>query len=560
MTAASLSEKYEDVKRARRELRAAAASAFAARALAAFSDYLPAKSAGLSKLSAVDEKIFGKCLELTEAYKEITAGFERAERGISSEPVGSILRGVTAVLRSRLSYFDELMAESENPVRTEKNRIAAEAAEEFSPGIAEACENPALAKEALLELCRKAVRAAAARLDNFEKRPALTFYMDFLKNEYGELSTIIKQQILEIEQAEADFSENPEYTPAREALSLLRELYQHMGKDLAEIEEYFTAPASETASPESFDDFLEILDRAGEEAAAISDCGRAELEEALAALKAMYTESVKKRFSEDASKAGAPRAVYHIRKLLADNEAMTDALKAAFLPVTSYFDENGDALRESRNFEIIKGIYDTIKIKTSCMSDNISLLTEISEELTERAGGLPVLSPGEEERLINGGFESFLEEEREEGAPLLSGEPGRVYKAFAEKRGKAHDSLTDAAGRRFAEYKKDYLLFEVSTYEEIMNYSVSKLAGDARASGFYEICARTWQNIEKILKINNIGIIAPKPGELFNGREHEVIMAEKSDVFKKGEIIKLMNSGYKIDGEVAVRANVIAAR
>ena len=37
-------------------------------------------------------------------------------------------------------------------------------------------------------------------------------------------------------------------------------------------------------------------------------------------------------------------------------------------------------------------------------------------------------------------------------------------------------------------------------------------------------------------------------------------MAESNADFKKGEIVKLMNSGYRQNGAVILRANVIAAR
>ncbi len=57
-----------------------------------------------------------------------------------------------------------------------------------------------------------------------------------------------------------------------------------------------------------------------------------------------------------------------------------------------------------------------------------------------------------------------------------------------------------------------------------------------------------------------VDIIAPKPHDIFNGKEHEVIMAEKNNDFKKGEIIKLINSGYKNKNYIILRANVIAAK
>jgi len=47
---------------------------------------------------------------------------------------------------------------------------------------------------------------------------------------------------------------------------------------------------------------------------------------------------------------------------------------------------------------------------------------------------------------------------------------------------------------------------------------------------------------------------------MFNPKEHEVLMAESNADFKKGEIVKVMNSGYRRKDLILLRANVIAAR
>ncbi|MCL2753821.1 MAG: nucleotide exchange factor GrpE, partial [Defluviitaleaceae bacterium] len=54
--------------------------------------------------------------------------------------------------------------------------------------------------------------------------------------------------------------------------------------------------------------------------------------------------------------------------------------------------------------------------------------------------------------------------------------------------------------------------------------------------------------------------ISPKTHEQFNAKEHEVLMAEQKEGFTKGEIIKTINSGYRYNDTIIVRANVIAAR
>ena len=47
---------------------------------------------------------------------------------------------------------------------------------------------------------------------------------------------------------------------------------------------------------------------------------------------------------------------------------------------------------------------------------------------------------------------------------------------------------------------------------------------------------------------------------MFNGREHEVLMAEVKEGFKKGEIIKTLNKGYRFNDQIILKANVVACK
>jgi len=109
-------------------------------------------------------------------------------------------------------------------------------------------------------------------------------------------------------------------------------------------------------------------------------------------------------------------------------------------------------------------------------------------------------------------------------------------------------------------FKRETVLYEVSTYEEILLYSVSRLRLDEAHEAAVATADETLHMLEILLKKNNIQVIRPQPHDTFNAKEHEVLMAENSPDFKKGEIIKLMNSGYRQKDTVILRANVIAAR
>jgi molecular chaperone GrpE (heat shock protein) len=131
-------------------------------------------------------------------------------------------------------------------------------------------------------------------------------------------------------------------------------------------------------------------------------------------------------------------------------------------------------------------------------------------------------------------------------------------KTYYEKMEGEYRAKIDKAIQNF---KKETLLYEVNTFEEILTYSVSRLR-DSALSGVpraVELLDGVAAALEMMLKKNYIIPIRPVPHDIFNAREHEVLMAEKQDGFNKGEIIKLLNSGYKHKDTVILRANVIAA-
>jgi len=111
-------------------------------------------------------------------------------------------------------------------------------------------------------------------------------------------------------------------------------------------------------------------------------------------------------------------------------------------------------------------------------------------------------------------------------------------------------------------YKKEALLYEISTFEEILYYSVSRLRESTlpHVAAAVQILDETIFVLEEHIRTRGITIIRPNPHEPFNGREHEVLTAEEQEGFAKGQIIKTMVSGYKQNDQVIIRANVVAAR
>lgn len=109
--------------------------------------------------------------------------------------------------------------------------------------------------------------------------------------------------------------------------------------------------------------------------------------------------------------------------------------------------------------------------------------------------------------------------------------------------------------------KKDCLLHEISTFEEIINHSVFILRQNENETikCFVEFIDKANTEIDKIIERQNIIKIYPDIYNKFDSKEHKVIIAEKKDGFSKGQIIKVINSGYKENDSVLIKANVICA-
>lgn len=111
-------------------------------------------------------------------------------------------------------------------------------------------------------------------------------------------------------------------------------------------------------------------------------------------------------------------------------------------------------------------------------------------------------------------------------------------------------------------YLRTELLFELRTFEEIVEYSLKKLIEIEMevVDPIVEIMEKTVKDTRKALEMIDIVFIEPKSHDKFNGKIHEIMLAEVEDGFSKGEIIKCSGIGYSINEQVILRANVIAAR
>jgi hypothetical protein len=231
--------------------------------------------------------------------------------------------------------------------------------------------------------------------------------------------------------------------------------------------------------------------------------------------------------------------------------------------------------KNSGENEILRGIDETLAIKAECLRENRQAFTQACEELLASyksacdARARTMAEATEEptravsDRWIHDRCKPGLGPEAGDLAVMLH---ELIESEFSQYCGAVFTRLRDMYAEKMhkliLDFYKNYLLYEMNTFEEIMNYSVSRLRQSEEAPCVS--CARAMDEaafaLETILKKNGVGLIRPQPKDHFNSKEHEVLVAEKSDGYAKGEIISVMNSGYKLNGLVVMRANVIAAK
>jgi len=216
--------------------------------------------------------------------------------------------------------------------------------------------------------------------------------------------------------------------------------------------------------------------------------------------------------------------------------------------------------------EILNGIVETISIKVESLAESLQQFIENTTNLlASLPKGLPMLT---EENLTSAA--SQLQAAWFTNPPTLETiadffADSTTLEAFATYNEQFAKHITNSSARVEKvsfRFKKETLLYEISTYEEILYHSVSRLRESQvpHITTAVNLLDETFLSLKTLLTESGITIIRPTAHEPFNGREHEVLIAEETEGFAKGEIVKVMTSGYKYKDQVILRANVIAAR
>jgi len=524
------------------------------------------EAAGCSGLRDHDEQLYVHCTRLLEAYKETVGLYERYRVIIITPNVKEIMDGIVTVLLSRLREFDE-STNGINPITEEKNAIIAKTIDSYvrvcgrlwksfaEYELPKVCLrwlakdlNKDVIEEAVKGFCfptlyeayRNGLTQCRTQLNDLNQRKQVQRYWGLMTDELEILATIIRIQVQALE-SEIEESGPREQRAIQQILTVLREAYQHFGRAEESIDEAFRQLI--IREPEQFEEF---------EAYLISRMIHKGIEEQLQDEVRRFREVLEREADILLSQYTRTfaKSIYKFQRMVNDEVMLAEEMAGAFARMRNEWPEGG----EDENGDILRGVAETMEIKIEGLRESSR---ELHEDCRQTINSFAAQRREPEESVYDTVWQLWLED------PDEFGEASREIPYFTEL-GQHYEKISaqcaSALEKKLLKFKRETVLYEVSTYEEIILYSVSRLRQDESLNEAVAIADETLRVLEILLKKNNIQVIRPQPHDFFNAKEHEVLMAENSPDFKKGEIIKLMNSGYRQKDTVILRANVIAAR
>lgn len=425
-------------------------------------------------------------------------------------------------------------------------------------------------------------KGSIEKINSLQFRKAANFYYESIKQEKDNLEIIIKVQVnaLEDELKHMDI-DVMQAQKIHEILDTLIEAYQHLGKEIEGLAHYFKESENKEVVLLTKEEFVDYLIKQGVNKH-IDDLSAKpfpsvieQINDEVIRINQKFEDEFNKTISElihkNSVESNKNDANASLKDYITQKEMMVSAFVECFSHINAYYIQNESQLLETHFCDILKGIYETIDIKIENLKDSQAILIEELNSLDKNS--LPINAISKEDVMIM--IKEFLEcyynilprNEEEFNSALeefnrkISTHP--ILLKYHADIDKFRQQQADHMNKKYINFLRQQLLFELTTYEEILNYSVSRLRQEQQldmVKGFVETIDRVNTRINELLIQYNIESIKPQPYDVFDGKEHEVLMAEKQEGFEKGQIIKLMNTGYKYNNTVVIRANVIAAK
>jgi len=553
---------------------------------------LKRSAARFARIGTSDEDIYNSLSSLMDVYKRVILLGGGIESG--GPMIRALLSGICEVLNSRLKEFEDVEIAGEarrgkvvvNPVTVEKRGIANRAAAVLGAHIAnmdtklieklqaeatqiwlDLCFGRACAKDVVVELClpeiyahfQEGLRLCLAELDDLHRRKVAGLYTALVEREWEELGNIITVQVCALESASSqtvDPADTGELPTVHRILNILREAYQQVDPVIYELQQLLNSQIARHPGL-TFEEFIAALNIKPE----VSDC--AEAIDDSSEFFALLSDEVATMFAQVQTEH--PKNSYQMQRKISDNKFLAEEIVSEFEKLKENLPKlEGDQVE----IAILNGITETIEIKIESLAESITTFDEEGAVLVRNFSEKRETATDEELQASQAAAHAqwltappTAAENMAQFFDLLP-ETLDTFKTFRARVQKQASNFVEKIEKFTFRFKKEVLLYEICTYEEILLHSVSRL----RNSDNEEIAAAAillddaYGKLEILLGKNNIEAIRPAPHDVFNAFEHDVLVAEKQDGFNKGEIIKMLNTGYKQQDKVILRANVIAAR
>jgi len=412
----------------------------------------------------------------------------------------------------------------------------------------------------LYEPYRAGLRDALPALDDLHARAIARTYIDLVQREWEVLHDMIRIQAAALEGL---CEEDPAHIAvATQVLNVLREAYQQTGPLAEVLQKLSLNNAPRTAECIAFETFVQRMEQTDIPPLVATP----ELPDSpnIEPFRAALITEVDALFGQQ--RIVFLKAAYHLQSLVTDEIQLATEAVGIFRAAYQFLTNNPIEC-SATEAQIIQGITETLDIKINGIIDNAndfngetaSILQSFAQEKND------VTEQNKTDAYVTICHAWFAAPPMcEAGVPdffaqCQAGAAFAPYRAEYEKHMALYNAKIEKAAIRF---KRDVLLYEVTTYEEILTHSVSRLR-ESELENVQTIAAQladTYAALEVLLRKNDVTPIRPEPHDIFNGKEHEVLVAEQQEGFNKGEIIKRVGSGYRYKDAVLVRANVIAAR
>ncbi|MCL2406781.1 MAG: nucleotide exchange factor GrpE [Defluviitaleaceae bacterium] len=262
---------------------------------------------------------------------------------------------------------------------------------------------------------------------------------------------------------------------------------------------------------------------------------------------------------------------------LASEISMTDGIRAIFKKIADFYERYKFQYSvDSTENRIIKGIAETMQIKSESLDEGLTALKESIASCINKPIEPPnPLLPPWIDTVSAAAFNTMVQEmavyQKGDRRALSAVKKylnftvaNEIYAPYAVSKYSPADKIAEQVDGLLTKFKKEHTLYEITTFEEIMLHSAPRIREASHSNeaigAFVALLDDATATIASALGHFGISPIQPTPGTMFNGQYHEVLTAETDGNFKKGEIIKLLNSGFKQGDRVILRANVIAAK